>query len=363
MQIIRPTLLLDKTKCIKNIKMMLEKAHLYGLDFRPHFKTHRSAEIAEWFRDAGINKCTVSSIEMAKYFAEHGWKDITIAFPVNLLEIENLNQIASEIQINILIDNQEIIQFLEENLTSIVGAFIKIDCGYHRCGIESQNVKAIESIILELNKSNKLNFKGLLTHSGNTYHAESTDEILKIHIDSKIQLIDIKSKLKLNNCIISVGDTPSCSLSESFDGIDEIRPGNFVFYDAMQLILGSCSFEQIAVCLACPVVAMNNDRKEVIIYGGSIHLSKENCKFKDKIIYGLVAELSETGWQLVDNAYVKSLSQEHGVLSIPENYYHQFKIGNTIGIIPVHSCLTVGLLQNYYELQSDKIITAHHDNN
>jgi len=33
--------------------------------------------------------------------------------------------------------------------------------------------------------------------------------------------------------LISYGDTPSCSIAENFDEVDEIRPGNFVFYDVM----------------------------------------------------------------------------------------------------------------------------------
>ncbi len=89
----KPTLIVDKKRCKKNIEKMVSKAKKNNLIFRPHFKTHQSSKIAELFKEYGINKCTVSSVEMAEYFAENGWKDITIAFPFNILEINEINKL------------------------------------------------------------------------------------------------------------------------------------------------------------------------------------------------------------------------------------------------------------------------------
>jgi len=47
----QPTLLLDEAAARRNIRFMAEKATRLGLVFRPHFKTHQSAVIGEWFRD------------------------------------------------------------------------------------------------------------------------------------------------------------------------------------------------------------------------------------------------------------------------------------------------------------------------
>lgn len=77
----------------------------------------------------------------------------------------------------------------------------------------------------------------------------------------------------LSKARISVGDTPGCSLVDDLSGVDEIRPGNFVFYDAMQWRLGSCAEEDIAVAVACPVVSRHPDRNELVVYGGAVHLS------------------------------------------------------------------------------------------
>ena len=66
-------------------------------------------------------------------------------------------------------------------------------------------------------------------------------------------------KIKLKT-IFSIGDTPAMSVVDNFDVIDEIRPGNFVFYDVMQQNIGFCYFEDIAVALAVQVVAKHPER-------------------------------------------------------------------------------------------------------
>ena len=74
---------------------MADRAIQYNVRLRPHFKTHQSRQIAGWFREAGINCITVSSLKMAEYFAADGWDDITVAFPVNVLEHERINRLAA----------------------------------------------------------------------------------------------------------------------------------------------------------------------------------------------------------------------------------------------------------------------------
>ena len=78
---------------------MLKKAESHKLIFRPHFKTHQSLEIGKWFKELGTNKITVSSLKMAEYFSCQ-WKDITVAFPLNILEMHTVNELAKKITLN-----------------------------------------------------------------------------------------------------------------------------------------------------------------------------------------------------------------------------------------------------------------------
>jgi D-serine deaminase-like pyridoxal phosphate-dependent protein len=357
-KITSPTLILDKAKCLNNIKQMVEKAKMSDVVFRPHFKTHQSVSIAKWLKKFGVKKITVSSLQMADYFVHDNWKDITVAFPVNIREIDLLNELSEEIQLNITIENIESVKFLKENLKYPVGFFIKIDTGYNRTGIISDNLNLFDQILEETKNSETLNFAGFLTHAGHTYHAKSTKEIQLIFNRSVEQLNTLKQRYMsvYPELILSYGDTPSCSLVDNFTGIDEIRPGNFVFYDYMQYQLGSCDFNQIAVCMACPVVAIHPERNEVIIHGGAVHFSKESLGNSENKIFGQVVKLSEAGWGRIEqDIYVTKLSQEHGTIKANSDFLKSIKIGDLIGVIPVHSCLTADLMKGYLTVENEWI--------
>ena len=358
MKITKPTLLLDEYNCKKNIQNMFSRAKLHQVDLRPHFKTHQSLEIGQWFKEVGVNKITVSSLEMAIYFAKE-WNDITVAFPVNILEIDTINALAEKIQLNLLVESIEVSQFLAEHLKFKIDFFIKIDVGTNRTGIMPSKIDTIESILEVSHDSEKLEFIGFLGHAGHTYKSRSKTEVLEIHQKSKSVLVDLKGifKAQYPDLILSYGDTPSCSLADDFSGIDEIRPGNFVFYDLMQYQIGACAIDQIAVAMACPIVATHVERNEIVVYGGGIHFSKDRMADENNgIIYGKVVKREENGWSdLVPETYVKSLSQEHGVISFPDSEIGNYKVGDYLILLPVHSCMTANLMKSYLTTKNKKI--------
>jgi D-serine deaminase-like pyridoxal phosphate-dependent protein len=358
----KPTLLLNSTLSKNNSRAMADKARESNVIFRPHFKTHQSAAIGEWFRDAGVTAITVSSVSMARYFALHGWKDITIAFPVNLPEIDEINELASSLNLNLLLESEESSIFLSRELTASCGFFIKIDTGYHRTGIKPSNVPLIDKVI-DASDPSKLHFKGFLTHSGNTYHAKNAAEILRIYQKTTESLFRLKKHYHPHypGTIVSIGDTPGCSQIQSLAGVDEIRPGNFVFFDIMQFTLGSCGLDDIAVALICPVVALHLSRKEAVIYGGSVHLSKEQTFLPPdpQPIFGLAFAWDGNTWNTNTLlGKVTALSQEHGILSLTQAGCN-LKQGEFLAILPVHSCLTGNLMRKYYTLDGQCIETMN----
>ena len=357
-RITKPTLLLDKKKAIQNIKRMVEKAKASGVNFRPHFKTHFSREIGEWYRDNGVKSITVSSIDMAVFFAGHDWKDITIAFPVNILQMDVLKHLAKHIKLGLIVDSLDAIQKINEHITSSVDIYIKIDTGYHRVGVWHENVDQIKNLAEAINDPHV--FKGLLAHFGHTYNETDKEKVIAIYNSGVQALNQLKGQLD-SELIISIGDTPSCSLSQNFQGVDEIRPGNFVFYDAMQEQIGSCSFDDIAVCLAVPVVAVYPEKSEIVVHGGAVHLSKDYITSGDgSHIYGRIVKLEDKGWSSpLEDHLVISLSQEHGKISVPKDQMSNFKVGDVIGILPIHSCLTANLMKEYMSMRGEKIGTMH----
>jgi D-serine deaminase-like pyridoxal phosphate-dependent protein len=349
--IVRPTLLLDEAKCKANIHSIAEKARNERVFLRPHFKTHQSAEIGRWFRDEGVNACTVSSIRMAAYFAANGWKDITVAFPLNYLESDEINRLALGSRLSLLAVSGEAVEKLGGRLSHPVNIFIEIDPGYHRTGVATADKSGIDKILASISSQPLMAFAGFLSHAGQSYACRSRAEIQKVHDETAALMRSLGDhyRARFPKLQLSIGDTPTCSVAMGFEGIDEIRPGNLVFYDIMQCAIGACTRDQVAIAMACPVVDIHRERNEVNIHGGSVHFSKDSFRREDgTVVYGDVVRLSDTGWMLPPlNGYVKSLSQEHGVLYLPEEEISKIQVGDVLGVLPVHSCLTADAMGEY----------------
>jgi D-serine deaminase-like pyridoxal phosphate-dependent protein len=358
----KPTLLLDKKKAIRNIERMADKARLSEVRLRPHFKTHQSAEIGEWFRQHGVEAITVTSVDMASYFADAGWTDITVAFTVNMLQIDQLNELAKGITLSLLVESADIAQRLSHGLETAVNVWLKLDAGYHRTGIPWDDGDRLIRLARVVHDAPRLNLQGILTHAGHTYGAGSPAAISQVYEQVLRRMQTSQRQLRDAGlpAAISIGDTPGCSVAESFVGVDEIRPGNYVFYDLMQLQIGACAFDDIAVGVACPVVAKHRSRQQFVLYGGAVHLSKEYLlQAGGRPSYGGIALPAPDGWTSMDeSAFVSSLSQEHGIVQADEELVNRVEVGDVLVVIPIHSCLTANLYSRYLLMDGTSINMA-----
>jgi D-serine deaminase-like pyridoxal phosphate-dependent protein len=363
LQITKPTLLLNKKRALANIDRMVEKATRSGVRFRPHFKTHQSAEIGQWFRDKGVTAITVSSVDMALYFARHEWADITIAIPVNLRQLDAIDYLASRIKLGVVVESVEAVDSLRQQIGSDLQVWLKIDVGYHRTGLLWDDPSSIMQVARSVESAKKLRVKGLLTHAGHTYGETSAEKIRAIYRQSLERMTIVQYELSQQgyDVQISVGDTPGCSLIENFGEVDEIRPGNFIFYDLSQVWFGSCREEDVALALACPVISKHAARNQIVIYGGAIHLSKESLPANSLTnhqvpIYGGICLMEDGCWSgMFQNSAIINLSQEHGVIDAEEQLFKSVNVGDLVAILPVHSCLTANLMGQYQTLGGKQI--------
>jgi len=354
-----PHLLLNTEIARSNISRMLTKCKDNNIVYRPHFKTHQSAEIGELYRELGVDCITCSSFKMASYFADNGWTDITVAITVNQYYADDINALASKINLNILVEDVAVINELEAQITSPVGLFIKIDAGYHRTGVDVEDFDQIKKLLGALKLCKNLIFIGFLGHAGNTYDARGKEQIIDLATPAMHQFVALKVFLKDEFPLmqLSWGDTPSCSVLEHFEGIDELRPGNMVFYDYVQSIIGSCELPDIAVCMKVSVIAVHPKRNQVIVHCGAVHLSKDRVELPDGTIsFGKVVEIDGNSWDInKEVGEVIALSQEHGTIRVGDDLMHSIKPGDTLAILPVHSCLTVNLMKEMYTNSGQKI--------
>jgi D-serine deaminase-like pyridoxal phosphate-dependent protein len=70
----------------------------------------------------------------------------------------------------------------------------------------------------------------------------------------------LKDEVGLDVKETSIGSTPSLSNPlEGYQGITELHPGNYIFFDAMQAELGSCNYDDVAGFVLSTVVMLKLD--------------------------------------------------------------------------------------------------------
>lgn len=333
-----PVLILDTNRCKRNIARLIKRARESNCDFRPHFKTHQSKTIGHWFRNAGVTGITVSSVSMAKYFIDDDWQDITIAFPFFPHQLEGLKDIEKEANLRLFINSVDDLELLNSELVNPFKFYIEIDPGAGRSGVSYKNTDLILKLIESSIHYKKCTFHGFYVHDGRTYTARSKDEIQdKINPTIDI-LVNLKSKFP--KAVISMGDTPSASTSERLNELDELTPGNFVFYDYMQVEIGSCSLDDVALFAVLPVAQSISEANRTILHGGAVHLSKEFLPSGSEKNFGQIIHYRPDSNISKTNLFVSSISQEHGTVQ-------GLLQDRNAWVCPIHSCLTANLHSQY----------------
>lgn len=338
-----PTLLVDLQKVSRNIARMKAKADASGCQLQPHFKTHQSLAIGAQFTRQGITAATVSSLSMANYFALGGWKQLHIAMPVLCFQRDEAQTIAQKCSLSCNVSRLEHLTALKG--LSIAGVYIDIDTGYGRTGIKAQNTQAIRDLLQAIDSAG-IPFKGLYCHNGASYGLESKEMLVANYSQSLRQLKDVQTHFDRPSELM-IGDTPGCSATPTFKGVDRVSAGNYVFYDLMQYQLGSCTLDDIAVCMACPILEKNIDLQTVVVHGGAVHFSKETLEMDGNMVFGKSVALNYDEWETGFNGALISISQEHGTVQLDSNSFQKAQIGDFIGILPIHSCLTADAMGAY----------------
>ena len=127
----RPSLVVDLAKVRRNCAHMIAKAKANGVRLRPHLKTHQSHVVGRLLRDLGLGAATVSSVSMAQHFADDGWNDLCVAFPINLRELPQIDALAGRIHLASLVDHPATVHALAEALHT-----------RSRCGSKSTSARA-----------------------------------------------------------------------------------------------------------------------------------------------------------------------------------------------------------------------------
>ena len=353
-----PCLLLDRAAVERNCRLMAERMTKLGVRLRPHMKTAKSADVARLATAGHFGGITVSTLREARYFAERGFADILYAVGFVPSKIEEAAAVQDMgVELTILTDNIDAARATAQAAAAMGRRFpmmVEIDTGDRRCGLDPKSEAAdILALAQAIHEGEGLELRGVLTHAGQSYHGASVEAIRAIAEEERAGIVAAAELLRgagLPCPVVSAGSTPTARYAESLDGVTEMRPGVYVFGDVDQALIGSCSFDHIAVTLLASVIGHNKRTRRIIVDAGGLALSKDigPAEFDPDTGYGTV--VGEGGGPRPDRLYVASVSQEHGQLALPggaEPPWGEFPVGSKVRIFPNHVCMTAAAHDRY----------------
>ncbi len=333
-----PALLVWQPQLNENIMHMQNLADRFKVNLRPHVKTHKASLFAHWQLKAGAKGITVAKLSEAQVMAARGIDDIFIANQITQAsKLQRLRTLHQKIRLIVGLDNVQQIKLLEPFFNDVgkpLKVRIEIDSGLNRCGVTVGNNLLV--LAQEVLKQPFLKLDGLFTHAGHVYAATSRAETESIGKQEGALMARARALLEKHGIAVSavsVGSTPTVPYSVRNSAVSEIRPGNYVFYDAMQLALGAARPEQVSLFVLATVVSRPAANR-LVIDAGSKALHTDGANLTGH--FGLPVNIK---------GKVVRLSEEHGVLEIPPKT--EISAGHPVLLIPNHSCAVANLFDAY----------------
>jgi len=344
-----PAVVIDQDALERNVARMAEAARSHGIGLRPHTKTHKTVEIARLQTKAGAVGLTVAKTSEAEVFAEAGFEDLFVAYPVvGADKGRRLLALADRLRLSVGVDSLE-------GAATLAGVFhaagktldvlLKIDIGLHRVGVPPASAPALAQRLADFPG---LRLRGLFTHGGQAYGADDGEGILAVAHDEGRTMAELANTIRALGLAVetvSVGSTPTARGSMGVPGVTECRPGNYVFHDFSQLNLGVCGPEDCALTVVATVVSVP-DATRAVVDAGSKTLSSDPLR----------PRAGGHGLVLGTKSRLARLSEEHGVISVEPG--DVFRVGDRIRILPNHACVVSNLHDRLRVIHGDEVVSS-----
>jgi len=354
-----PFVAIDRSRLLANIDAMQALATGAGVALRPHAKTHKSPRIALWQIKAGASGICCAKLAEAEVFAEAGVTDIRLPYPVNPANAARVRALLDRgVRLSIIVDDLEVAREWSQAMAAAgrkLDVLVKVDVGFHRCGVDPESPRALETIT-GVSDLSGLNLRGLLSHAGHAYDAGSASELAAI-ADAEITILRTLAgrahEAGVSLPEISVGSTPTARFINLQHGATEMRPGNYVFFDRTQAGLGATTFAGCAMSIVATVVS-RPVASRVIFDAGSKTLTSDGARgFTSVTGHGLVYPDLETDTPDPSIA-IERLSEEHAIARVmPEC---RLKPGDRVRILPNHACTVTNLADELLLVEGTTVV-------
>lgn len=317
--------MVDRERLLANIERTARWAADAGVALRPHVKTHKSVDVARLQVEAGASGIAVATIGEAEVFADAGFDDVFIAYPLWLDDqrTERLRRLARTTR-RLAVGVDDVTS--ARRLRSLpVDVLVEVDSGHHRSGVAPEGAGVVAAAAGE-------RVRGVFTFPGHSY---SPDHRRSAAADEAAALRLAASSLADHGVgveVVSGGSTPSLEFTDTGQ-VTESRPGVYVFNDAQQWELDTCGPDDVA--LTCHATVVSHAGGRLVLDSGSKVLGADRAAYA-----------SGHGRLLDDpDARIVQLSEHHAVVETPSALS---PLGSIVRVVPNHVCNAVNLVDDLW---------------
>lgn len=350
-----PLVVVDYALLQRNIDEMSRFAVQHGIALRPHVKTHKSPAIARLQLERGASGITVATVREAEVMVESGCSDILIAYTVvGPDKYPRLVRLAREVKLTVAVDSVFGAKSLSDAFATagmVLDVLIEIDTGQHRCGV----MPGDDALRLgrEIASLPGIRIRGIMTHEGHAYgqpDAQAVAETARRAAQDMRLTAGLLSSAGIPCPIVSMGSTPTAQVVGAEQGVTEIRPGNYVFYDCMQVALGVVSWDRCSLRVNSRVISRPSPERAVVDCGSKTLSSDQGKHGPAARGYGMVLKDGRP----LPGAFLERLSEEHGVVSLPPAT--DLSIGELVQVIPNHACPVANLADSLTAVEQGRVV-------
>ena len=343
-----PALLIDLDIMERNLRRAAQYASTHGLRLRPHTKTHKIPALGRRQLELGAAGLTVAKVGEREVMLRAGPSDVLVAYPViGRLKLQRLMAAARQTAVTIALDSLAAARGLSEAASSAgltIGVLTEVDVGLGRAGVNPG--AGLIDLIRAVSRLPGLSFEGIAFYPGHIkkLDAEGLSEIDKLGALLETMLAGLRAA-GIEPRIVSGGSTPALFHSHRLPGMNEIRPGTYIFNDKNTVLSGACGYDDCAASILATVVSTAR-QGQMLIDGGSKTFSSDRLSTNPEVTFGHVME--------APGAVFTRMNEEHGYVDI-RTAGREFRIGDRVHVIPNHVCTAMNLHETVYGVRGETV--------
>jgi D-serine deaminase-like pyridoxal phosphate-dependent protein len=336
-----PALIVDVGALDRNIEQMAGFFASRACKLRPHFKAHKTPEIARRQLAAGacvgLTCATVFEAEVAASFCP----DILIANEV--IGRERCRRVAAlgrRVRLTVAIDSPTglgDVAAAAREARATIGVLVDVNVGQNRCGVAPGDEAVALGKLAAATAA--VTLRGLMGYEGHAVGIADRAEreaAVRQSMDRLVATTRGFAEAGLPTTIVSAGGTGSYDISGAVDGITEVQAGSYALMDTDYGRLG-LPFEQALFVLGTVISRPVPGR--CVADCGHKSCTRDHG-------YPAVRD--------VDGASVLALNDEHATLAVPPGC--TLSVGDRVQLVPSHIDPTMNLHDVVYAVEAEKVV-------